>query len=888
MKRILRRSGFGRFLLILFVAWLASACQSEASHEDCELAGDEDDNGLADCGDPACAGTPTCQPRCGNGKLEAGEGCDDGNTTSGDGCDSNCMVTGCGNGIVTANEECDDTNSISGDGCDNNCKRTRCGNGVLTMNEGCDDGNAVEGDGCDSNCTITKCGNGIVTAGETCDDGNAVEGDGCDSNCTITECGNGIVTTGEVCDDGNRIDTDACTNACKRAVCGDGSVQAGVEECDDKNRIDTDACTNACKRAVCGDGSILAGVELCDDGNRIDTDACTNACLPARCGDRIIRAGVEQCDDGNFSNTDACTNACKLAVCGDRLIQTGVETCDDGNVISGDGCDANCTVTACGNGVVTGDEGCDDGNTSNTDACTSICEPAVCGDGIIQAGVEQCDASNGADVPGCNHDCTADVLAYIKASNTGGGDFFGYNIALSVDGSTLAVGAPFESSAATGSGGSQTDNSAWGAGAVYVFVRDGTAWSQQAYLKASNTGAKDQFGVSVALSADGSTLAVGANREDSAATGIDGEQADNSAADAGAVYVFARTGTTWSQQAYIKASNTDAGDHFGDSVALSTDGSTLAVGAPWEASVATGMGGDQTDNSNLGAGAVYVFARSGTTWSQQAYVKTSNTEWGGTYHFGESVALSAGDSTLTLAVGAPGEDSAATGIGGDQTDDSAPGAGAVYVFTRSGTAWSQQAYVKASNTEAGDHFGESVALSADGSTLGVGAPWEDSAAAGVDSDEDDNSAPEAGAVYTFARSGTTWSQQAYVKPSTTGAGDFFGERVALSADGSTLAMGARGESSAATGIGGDPTDNSAWASGAVCVFTRSGTSWGLPAYVKASNTGAFDSFGNSVALSGDGSILVVGANREDSAAVGIGGSQSDNSALDAGAVYVYH
>src|SRR5262249_46049315 len=150
---------------------------------------------------------------------------------------------------------------------------------------------------------------------------------------------------------------------------------------------------------------------------------------------------------------------------------------------------------------------------------------------------------------------------------------------------------------ATGIGGNQADNSAFQAGAVYVFTRSGATWSQQAYLKASNTDAFDEFGASVALSAGGSTLAVGPTRESSAATGIGGNPADNSASLAGAVYVFTRSGATWSQQAYLKASNTDAGDNFGGSVALSADGSTLAVGTRLEASAATGIGGNSADNS---------------------------------------------------------------------------------------------------------------------------------------------------------------------------------------------------------------------------------------------------------------------------------------------------
>ena len=149
-----------------------------------------------------------------------------------------------------------------------------------------------------------------------------------------------------------------------------------------------------------------------------------------------------------------------------------------------------------------------------------------------------------------------DTIGYFKASNTETRDYFGQSVALSADGNTLAVGAPIESSSAAGINGDQADNSASGAGAVYLFRFDGTSWAQQAYIKASNAGSGDRFGELVALSADGNTLAVGAQMEDSSATGINGDQADNSALEAGAVYLFRFDGTSWAQQAYIKASNT--------------------------------------------------------------------------------------------------------------------------------------------------------------------------------------------------------------------------------------------------------------------------------------------------------------------------------------------
>ena len=361
--------------------------------------------------------------------------------------------------------------------------------------------------------------------------------------------------------------------------------------------------------------------------------------------------------------------------------------------------------------------------------------------------VQACDVTNrcvdSAQVNLIEH--LVPAIGYFKASNTGTSDIFGTSIALSADGHTLAVGAPSENSAATGINGDQADNSEERPGAVYVFSRTGTTWTQEAYVKASNTGSVDNFGISIALSADGDILAVGADWEASAATGINGDEIDNYATAAGAVYVFSRTGATWAQQAYVKASNTDEFDFFGSSVALSADGSTLAVGALLEDSAASGINGNQADNSAYSSGAVYIFSRTGATWAQQAYVKASNTDEND--QFGFSVALSSDGSTL--AVGAYAESSAASGINGNQADNSAYLAGAVYVFSRADATWAQQAYVKASNTDIYELFGSSIALSAEGGTLAVGAPYEESAATGIDGDQADNFAPESGAVYLY-------------------------------------------------------------------------------------------------------------------------------------------
>jgi len=459
--------------------------------------------------------------------------------------------------------------------------------------------------------------------------------------------------------------------------------------------------------------------------------------------------------------------------------------------------------------------------------------------------------------------------AYVKASNSGDHDGFGSSVAVSGD--TMVVGSATEDSGATGVNGDQSDTSAASSGAAYVFVRSGGVWSQQAYLKASNTGGGDQFGIAVAISGD--TIVVGANSEDSNATGVDGDQSDNSAVQSGAAYVFTRSGSTWSQQAYLKASNTGAGDAFAGEVAIAGD--TIVVGAPAEASNTSGVDGNQADNSATLSGASYVFARSGTSWSQQGYLKASNAATNDV--FGSSVAIS-GD---TIVVGAYREASNATGVDGDQSDNSAVQSGAAYVFTRSGSTWSQQAYLKASNTGANNLFGQSVALSGD--TIVVGAYVESSNATGIDGDQANNLAAESGAAYVFTRSGSTWSQQAYLKASNTDSNDFFGQSVAISGD--RVVVGAYRESSNATGVGGDQSDNSAANSGAAYVFTRSGSTWTQQNYLKASNTDAGDQFARSVAISG--ATVVASAIFEASNATGIDGDQSDNSATVSGAVYVF-
>jgi hypothetical protein len=450
------------------------------------------------------------------------------------------------------------------------------------------------------------------------------------------------------------------------------------------------------------------------------------------------------------------------------------------------------------------------------------------------------------------------------------------------------------------------------------------------YFKASNTESSDLFGASVALSGDGKALAVGAREEDSNATGINGDQSDNSADEAGAVYLFRFDGVKWYQQAYIKASNAGRGDRFGYSVSLNEDGTILAVGAPFEDSASTGLDGDQNDDSAENSGAVYLYRVKDQTWYQDAYIKASTT--GGAIevpgevgwvipgdNFGRSIALSADG--RTLAVGAPNERSDADGINGDQDDDSLVSVGAAYIFRLGESEWQQQAYIKASNSDSGDRFGQ-VTLSADGNLLAVGTPSEDSGATGIDGSQSDNTAEDSGATYVFRFDGNDWVQQAYIKASNTLPNAGFGTSTVLNTEGDSLAVGtfsgpgvcifrlneiawnqqayivdSEFSFSIGHGIGlslaGDgnilavTSPKAEIDVGAAHIFQFQGESWVPVSRLSASNAEKDDYFGGVIDISTDGNVLAIGAAGESSASTGINGDQSDNFANDAGAVYLY-
>ena len=306
------------------------------------------------------------------------------------------------------------------------------------------------------------------------------------------------------------------------------------------------------------------------------------------------------------------------------------------------------------------------------------------------------------------------------------------------------------------------------------------------------------FGNSVAVSADGNTALIGV-------------PGDNN--DLGAAYVFARSGSTWVQQgAKLTASDAKGMSFFGNSVALSADGNTALIGGQ-------GSGGVGLNSEGKTGGGVWAFTRSGSVWTQQGgrMLPAHSNEPSG---FGWHVALSADGNTALVGI--------------------FPGTG-TWVFTRSGSTWSQQAELSAPEQVSEASAGRSIALSADGNTALIGGPID---TRGI------------GAVWAFARSGSTWSQQgkkltgSEQEESGPAWGSEFGTSIALSADGNVAIIGGWADSDY---------------KGAIWMFTRSGSTWTQEGRKITPGGGiGVGLFGGSVALTPDGNVALVGGFEDNS------------------------
>ena len=348
--------------------------------------------------------------------------------------------------------------------------------------------------------------------------------------------------------------------------------------------------------------------------------------------------------------------------------------------------------------------------------------------------------------------------------------------------------------------------------------------TQEQILTASNGGNLDYFGLSVAMSADGNTVIVGAAYEDGQAT------------DTGAAYIFRYSSGTWSEQTILRASNGSNDNNFGRSVAISADGNTVLVGASSEDGPT-----DTTDNS----GAAYIFRYSSGTWSEQTILRASNTE--ALDLFGWSVDISADGNTVI--VGAYGENGATNNTNGS---------GAAYVFRYSSGTWSEDSTIlRASNTANGDSFGNAVAMSDDGNTVIVGAHLEDGPT---------NYTTHSGAAYVFRYSSGTWSEDSQIlRASNMAYNDNFGSSVDMSTDGNTVIIGAE--------------DEGASRYGAAYVFRYSSGTWSQDSTIlRVADMYSNEKFGDNLCMSGDGTKVIVGASNDDG---------PTNGDYNAGAAYIF-
>lgn len=260
-------------------------------------------------------------------------------------------------------------------------------------------------------------------------------------------------------------------------------------------------------------------------------------------------------------------------------------------------------------------------------------------------------------------------------------------------------------------------------------------WIPTQVVTASDAGPNDFFGGSVAMDTNGLYMAVAA-------------QGDNTAGDQGSVYIFFKGSGSWVQQQ--KLTNPTTGLNFGvGALTLNADGDYLAVG-------------------NIALNVVYIYTRSGSTWTLQATLTGSDTVAGDQFGFSASFS-STGD---YIVIGAPTA---------DLVSPTRTNAGAAYVFTRSGTVWTQQAKLIASDAESDDNFGEAVVISTNGTFITVGAPREDTTGS------------NAGAIYLYTRSGSTWTQNSKRQSSDIAANDNFGATLSISNDGLYLLVGAPGD-----------------------------------------------------------------------------------------------
>ena len=688
---------------------------------------------------------------------------------------SNGECTPCALG--TTNEAGDDA---SGD--DTICDAVLCAEDQNVSNHACvscpagttnEAGDDASGD--DTACDATLCeadnfvSNHLCTPcplGSTNDAGDDAAGE--NTSCDITLC---------------QLDEYVVAHACEPCPPGttnDGGDSAiGIDTtcdailCPANERVLANTCTSCPPGSTNDAGDDASGSNTscdfvaCQTNERVVSNQCIDCPLGTTNQPGDDASGTDTTCDAVLcpSNERVLSNMCTMCAPG--------ETNDSGDDASGSDtlcdeilCGANehvvshtCTICPSGMTNMAGDSAagldtlCDDSCTlAFAVSCLDMYHDEIIspgeGDGVAISGntlvVADWWKSNGSIRPGAvfvytRIGSTWTLQTTLTASNMGDRDFFGSSVA--IEGDTIVVGA---------SGEDGPNDLLEKQGAAYVFERSGSVWSETAILRSPSPDAFDEFGDQVAISQG--LIAVSAPSEDSGSIGVTGNPNDDSVSNSGAVYVYASNATGWEFQAYLKPSNTHASANFGS--ALTLDNDTLVVGSIGESSSTTGIN-SSPDLLAPGAGAAYVFKKTGMTWSQEAYIKASNAEGGD--QFGHDIAL-AGD---ILAISSQSERSNSGGVNGDQSNNSLTGAGAVYVFERNGSSWSQQAYIKSDVPGLDDRFHQ---VAVEGNRVYVGEPNEDGGRLLV------NGSPtytaggsNTGAIYVYEKSGNAWARFAYIK-----------------------------------------------------------------------------------------------------------------------------
>lgn len=379
---------------------------------------------------------------------------------------------------------------------------------------------------------------------------------------------------------------------------------------------------------------------------------------------------------------------------------------------------------------------------------------------------------------------------------------FGAEVAISDDGDTAIVAAP----------GRENIADEGERGLVFMYTRDpDAAWVWNRRNRVTVDTPNDGFGTSVSISgSDEKTVVIGTPFEC-----VPAEDDEDCLIEAGAAYVYTGSGDSWSQQGHLVAADATSDALFGSSVAASNDGDTVVIGAPID---------EAEPGTEERRGAVYVFARDGETWTQQAKLPGPPDETSLPNSFGASVAVSNDGDTAVIG------DPAADEVYGQE-------AGAAYVYTRTGEAWTMAASIFAEDGDEGDVFGDRVAISGDGTTAVITAT------------RDENPNGEgAGAAYVFTMDGETWSQQAKLTPEDGDSDDQFGTDVAVTDAGDTAVIGASRDD--------DPNGQD---SGSTYVFSQDGDGWSQQTKFAPSSNEGSELFGASVGLSAAGDTAVIGA-----------------------------